>query len=195
VAGAFSVIPEDADEAIRQDLRPDERLLWSGQPPQGVRLQAVDAFLIPFSFLWAGFAIFWETLVIVQGAPIFFAGVGVPFVILGLYLVVGRFGVDARQRARTFYALTDRRVVIISGIFSRSTRSLAVRTLSDVALTKRKGGSGTISFGPMSPLYAWWGGAGWPGTGRYAPPCFRLDDNVEEVYEKILAAQQAAAVG
>jgi hypothetical protein len=188
-------MPEDADTAIRQDLRPDERLLWSGQPPQGVRLQAADAFLIPLSILWSGFAIFWEILVIVLGAPLFFTGLGVPFVILGLYLVVGRFWVDARQRARTFYALTDRRVVIISGIFSRSARSLAVHTLSDVALTKRKGGSGTISFGPMSPLYAWWGAAGWPGTSRYAPPCFQLDGNVEEVYEKILAAQQAATLG
>lgn len=183
--------PEDADSVIRDVLRRDERLLWSGQPPQGMRLQATDAFLIPFSILWGGFAIFWETTVITQGAPIFFAAWGVPFVLVGVYLIVGRFWVDARQRARTYYALSDRRVIIVSGIFSRTTQSLDVRSLSDVALTKRKGNSGRISFGPVNPMWAWWGTAGWPGMARYATPCFELDGNAEEVREKVLAVKHS----
>jgi hypothetical protein len=134
-------------------------------------------------------------MVVVAGAPLFFMVWGVPFVLVGLYLIVGRFWVDARQRARTYYGLTDRRVIIVSGIFSRSTRSLNVRILSDVALTKRRNGSGTISFGQVNPMYAWWGSAGWPGMGRYAAPCLELDGDAEEVYEKILAAQQACTGG
>jgi hypothetical protein len=113
---------QDADSVIREDLRRDERLLWSGQPPQGMRLRAADAFLIPFSIIWGGFAIFWETMVVVKGAPLFFMAWGIPFVIVGLYLIFGRFWVDARQRVQTYYALTDSRVIIISGIFSRNTR-------------------------------------------------------------------------
>ena len=109
---------EYADSVIRQDLRRHEQLVWSGQPPQGVRLRAADAFLIPFSILWGGFAIFWETMVVVVGAPWLFMVFGVPFVIAGLYLIVGRFWVDAGQRARTFYGLTDKRVIIVSGIFN-----------------------------------------------------------------------------
>ncbi len=150
-------------------------------------------FLIPFSILWGGFAVFWETIVVVQGAPLFFMAWGVPFVVVGLYLIVGRFWVDARQRAQTYYALTDSRVIIVSGVFSRSTRSLNVRTLSDVAMTKKRDGRGTISFGPGNPMYAWWGMAGWPGMSRYTPPHLELDCDAEEVYEKILAAQKAGS--
>jgi hypothetical protein len=188
-----NVLFQDADLVIREELRRDERLLWSGQPPQGMRLCAADAFMIPFSILWGGFAIFWETTVVVQGAPLFFMAWGVPFVVVGLYLIVGRFWFDARQRAQTYYALTDSRVIIVSGVFSRSTRSLNVRTLSDVAMTKKKNGSGMISFGPVNPMYAWWGTAGWPGMSRYMPPCLELDCNADEVYEKILAAQKAGS--
>ena len=123
----------------------------------------------------------------------FFMAWGVPFVLVGLYLIVGRFWVDAKQRAETYYALTDSRVIIVSGVFSRSTRSLSTRTLSDVAMTKKKNGSGTISFGPVNPMYAWWGIAGWPGMGRYTTPCLELDGNAEEVYGKILAVQKASS--
>jgi hypothetical protein len=181
----------DADLLIRQELGHDERLLWSGQPAQGVRLRAADAFLIPFSLLWGGFAIFWETSVISLGAPLFFVIWGIPFVLVGLYLIAGRFWTDARQRARTYYALTDSRIIIISGIFSRSTRSLSLRNLSGVCLTAKANGGGVIAFGPVNPMFYWWGASGWPGTGRYATPCFELDGNAREVYEKILAVQRA----
>jgi hypothetical protein len=183
---------QDAESEIREELRRDERLLWSGQPPQGLRLRASDAFLIPFSLMWGGFAIFWESAVIANGAPLFFMILGVPFVLIGLYLIVGRFWVDARQRAKTYYGLTDSRVIIISGVFSRSTRSLNLRTLSDVAVTRKKNGSGTIWFGPVNPMYAWGANGGWPGMGRYATPCLELDDDVEAVYEKILAVQKVS---
>ena len=181
---------EDTVSAIRSELRRDERLLWSGQPPRGVRLCAADAFLIPFSIMWGGFAIFWETSVISGGAPFFFMLWGIPFVLVGLYLMFGRFLVDAWQRSRTFYALTNDRIIIVSGIFSRNTRSLNVRTLSDVTLNKRGNGNGTISFGPVPPMYAWWGGAGWPGMGRYMAPSLEVEGNADEVYEKILAVQK-----
>ncbi|MGD0898102.1 MAG: hypothetical protein ABR915_09730 [Thermoguttaceae bacterium] len=106
---------DDADSMIRSELRPEERLLWTGRPPQGIRLRATDAFLIPFSILWGGFAFFWEAMVIASGAPLFFVAWGIPFVVVGLYLVLGRFWVDARQRAHTFYGLTDSRIIVVEG--------------------------------------------------------------------------------
>jgi hypothetical protein len=184
---------DDADSVIRDELRRDERVIWTGQPPQGMRLRAADAFLIPFSLLWGGFAVFWEATVVASDAPVFFVLWGIPFVLVGIYLIVGRFWFDAAQRARTYYGLTDSRVLIVSGVFSRSTKSLSIRTLSDVTLTTNKAGKGTISFGPMNQMYAWWAVNGWPGMGRYAAPCFELDDNAKEVYEMILAAQKESA--
>ncbi|MGC8641689.1 MAG: PH domain-containing protein [Isosphaeraceae bacterium] len=183
---------EMPEEVIRRELGPSEKLKWSGQPRQGLVLRAADAFLIPFSIMWGGFAIFWETMVIIQGAPFFFALWGIPFVLVGLYLMIGRFWVDARQRAAMAYGVTSERVVIVSGMRSRTVKSLDLSTLSEVTLTERSDGSGTITFGPLPFLPGTRAEAGWQGFGQPLVPCFDLPGNAREVYEIILKARQAA---
>jgi hypothetical protein len=183
---------DQAEEVIRAELGPGERLLWAGRPPLGLILRAIDVFLIPFSLLWGGFAIYWEVSVIQGGAPLFLALWGVPFVLLGLYLMIGRFIVDARQRARIFYAVTSERIMIVSGLFSRKVKSLSLDTLTDVSLTERGNGAGMITFGPVPPIYGWYAGAGWPGMGLYGAPCFELPSDARQVYEVIRSAQRAA---
>ena len=76
---------------LREHLDPRESLLWTGQPKGGIVIRAGDAFMIPFSLMWAGFAFFWEFSVIQSGAPFFFKLWGIPFVLIGLYIVIGRF--------------------------------------------------------------------------------------------------------
>jgi Bacterial PH domain len=126
-----------SNSEIERELSSGEKLLWSGQPAQGFRFRPADLFMIPFSLLWCGFAIFWEGSVIATKAPFFFKLWGIPFVLVGLYVVAGRFIVDAKARARTFYGVTTDRIIIIGGAFSRQTKSLQLRTLSDISLTER----------------------------------------------------------
>jgi hypothetical protein len=184
-------VGESPEDVIRKELGPSERLLWSGRPRQGFVLRASDAFLIPFSIMWGGFAIFWEASVISRGAPFFFMLWGVPFVLVGLYIMVGRFWVDARQRAATFYGVTSERVVIVSGVFARGVKSLGIDTLTDVSLTERVGGGGTITFGSVPFGYGLYAGTGWP-FGQAAVPNFDLSDGARGVYEIIRGSQQAA---
>src|SRR6266850_5154513 len=126
---------ESAGSVIASELGACERLLWSGRPAQGIVLRPSDAFLIPFSLLWGGFAMFWEYLVVTTArAPFFFMLWGIPFVCMGLHLIFGRFLLDAKQRSNTFYGVTNQRIIIVSGISSRKIKSLNVRTLSDVSL-------------------------------------------------------------
>jgi hypothetical protein len=116
----------------------------------------------------------------------------VPFVLVGLYIIFGRFWVDARQRAATVYAVTSERVVIISGVFARRVKSLGIDTITDVSLTERGDGAGTITFGPVPPFDWWYGGAGWPGFGHQAVPSFELAGEARQVYEIVRGAQRAA---
>ncbi|MHA3770563.1 PH domain-containing protein [Verrucomicrobiota bacterium sgz303538] len=181
-------------------LDPGERLLWSGQPRGGIRLRAQDVFLIPFSLFWGGFAIFWEVMALTatSKAPgpvgIVFPLFGLPFVVMGLYLIFGRFLVDARIRAKTFYGVTNERIIIISGLFSQQIKSLQLRTLTDVSLTQRGEGSGSITFGPTHFMNGFFPAGSWPGTARYAPPSFDLIDGAKEVYDVIRSAQRGTPV-
>ena len=176
--------------AFEEYLGPGERLLWSGQPKQGLILRGSDIFLVPFTLLWGGFAIFWEVSVIASGAPFFFTLWGVPFVLVGLYLMAGRFVVDALQRANTTYALTNERVIILSGLIYRQVKSINLRTLSDLTLSQAKGGRGTITLGPTSPLNWFYAGAAWPGRSQHLSPTLELIDEAKLVYDQIREIQQ-----
>ena len=174
------------------ELAAGERLLWSGQPKQGVIFRTSEVFMTPFALLWAGFAIFWEWSVIQSNAPAFFMLWGVPFVLIGLYLVFGRFIVEAQQRARTLYGVTNERVLIVSGLFTRKIKSLALRTLSDLSLSESSNGEGSITFGSSAPLAAWFGGSAWPGTDAYLGPRFEAIPNARTIYNIIRDAQRVA---
>jgi hypothetical protein len=183
---------DDAREQLEVELDASERWLWSGRPRQGLLLRPSDAYLIPFSLLWGGFAIFWECSVIIVGAPTFFWVWGIPFVLVGLYLIVGRFWADARMRAKTYYGVTNERVLIVSGVFRRRIQSFDLATISDLSLSERGGRTGTISLGPSSYWLAWYGGGGWPMMNNQRPPLLDSIHDARSVYETIRRAQRAA---
>lgn len=185
-------LDESAEDVVGRELGQGEKRLWVGRPRQGIQLRGSDIFLIPFSLMWGGFAIIWEVMAIVKGAPWFFALFGIPFVLVGLYLIFGRFWMDARQRSRTVYGVTSERVIIITEPPARRVKSLNLDTLSDVSLTERRDGSGTITFGPLPPFYNWYGGTGWPGMGYAEVPCFDVADEARQVYEILCDAQRKA---
>jgi hypothetical protein len=135
------------EHVLSAELRRSEKLIWSGRPRQGVFLTQRDAGMIPFSLMWGGFSFFWEFKAVSSGGPLFFDLWGVPFVLVGLYMIVGRFFYEAMLRSRTYYGLTNERV-IISGLSSRTVKSLQVQTLTDVSLSEEASGSGTVTFGP-----------------------------------------------
>jgi hypothetical protein len=175
-----------ADHILSAELRRLEKLLWSGRPRQGVFLTQKDAGMIPFSLMWGGFSFFWEYEAVKSGGPLFFDLWGVPFVLVGLYMIVGRFFYEAMLRSRTYYGLTNQRVIIISGLLSRTVKSLQVQTLTDVALSEEASGAGTVSFGPnmSSP------GRG-SSVGREPQSSFDSIADAREVFEQICLARRS----
>ena len=137
----------------------DESLRWTGAPQRGLLLRPSDWYTIPFSLLWAGFAIFWETAVVSSGAPFFFWIWGVPFVCIGLYGVAGRFFWEANVRSRTQYAVTDRAAYIVVSGFRGAVRRYAGAALDDVRIERKRDGSGTLRFGPDVPALGLWVGS------------------------------------
>ena len=179
-----------ATQEINKELSRSEKLLWSGAPKRGVMFRGADIFLIPFSILWCGFAIFWELTAVAGKAPFFFKLWGIPFVVVGLYFVFGRFFVEAKQRSKTIYCLTSERIIIISGVFSKKVKSINLKNLSEVSLSEKSDNSGTITFGSGNPLYSMFSGMSWPGMSQRMPPSFEMIQNAKTVHEMIRNAQK-----
>ena len=112
----------------------------------------------------------------------------------GIYIIFGRFLVDARRRSGIYYGVTKDRVIIISGTRTRQVKSLNLHMLSDLSMEERRDGSGTISFGAAHPMSAWGSGMSWPGMERYLPPSFESIPDVRTVYALIEEAQALASM-
>jgi len=144
-----------AEDLIREELLPEEKILWADQPLPGRLFSPADLFLIPFSLFWLGFSIFWMVMASAgaRTAPgsigIIFPLFGLPFVLIGLYLVFGRFIYTHYRRKNTLYAVTDQRIIIMNRMFNKTVRSEKINSITTIDKYVRRDGSGTISFGMM----------------------------------------------
>jgi hypothetical protein len=180
----------EAQEELQKHIDANEKLIWTGQPKKGIIFRTADIFMIPFSLLWCGFAIFWFYTAITSGAPIFFALFGVPFVAIGLTFVFGRFIIDAKQRAHTFYGITHERIIIKSGIFKISIKSLPIKNQTEIECEEKPDGSGTINFGTKNPMMVWGNGMNWwPGV-KVTPSLDSIPE-ARKVYQQILSLQKS----
>lgn len=186
-------IDQTAYEAIRPELLSGEAVLWAGRPERRVIFHQEDAFLIPFSLLWGGFAIFWEGGVLGlfgfghgNQAPGFFVLWGVPFVLIGQYLIWGRFFMAAWKKAGTYYAVTDRRVLVVQNAWKYKTASSYIDALPVLTLESGSGSLGTLRFGPRPDVFARNNSFGvWDGMNIDDIPVFRDIECVREVYQLV----------
>jgi hypothetical protein len=148
-------------------------------------------FLIPFSLLWCFMIFNFEyRAMTANNVQVFTVIWGIPFIVIGIHMVVGRFFVDIYQRSQTYYGVTDRRVLILSGIFAREVKTISLHNLNETSLTERADGSGDIAFGSLGQMSMAWRGSGWPGMERKMVPMFEAVDNVRQVYDLIQQAQR-----
>lgn len=166
---------------VRELLGGGESLLWSGRPRRGMVLHASDWPSIGMGVFMVLFSLFWMGIAIRAAGPFFLFGS--IFLAVGLYIAGGAQWVDARRRARTVYAVTDRRVIIASDFFGRRVTSLDLESLTNVSL-RQAGGHGTILFGAENSLARW----------AYGPfmsasvPRFELGDDLMRAYEAVTSA-------
>jgi hypothetical protein len=136
------------------------------QPKQGFVFNPRDAFLIPFSLMWGGFAIFWNATVWMipgtdGGSPDWFSRLwGIPFLLAGLYFIAGRFLHDAHIRKNMLYAVTNQRILVLRGT---KITSLDIHRLPRLELSEHRDGTGTLAFeasnfGPWGGMngFSWW---------------------------------------
>lgn len=160
-------------------LDSDENLIWWDQPARGLVLHQQDSLLIPFSLLWGGGAIFSEIRALSGAESLFFRLWGVPFVLIGIYLIFGRFIYDAWRRNNTAYALTDQRAIFL---FRNDMKMINISGINELKIVKHGVDFSSISFGPesISPYYS-------HGvlSGKPAVPTFEMIKDGEHVFSAI----------
>jgi hypothetical protein len=155
-----------------------------------------DLLGLPFNLLLLAFAIFWEYSVFTLGrtatlgssafiSQAIMVGGGLFLIAATLYQVVGRFPHDAYLRGRTFYGLTDQRVIILTTLRPPQRQSIALEVLGPITMTGRRDGRGTVSFGVTPPNRRWWQSA-W--TLVTVPLALVMISDPEQVAEKIRRA-------
>lgn len=180
----------DARSVISGELDAGERLLWAGRAVQGVRLNRMILLMAPMALATAGL-VFYVANDENGPASWAFPTVGL---LLGMdLLVMGAvmFG-NARGRARTFYGLTDRRVMVVFAP-PKTVRSWPLDALESLSVETRDDGSGTVRFGQPDPPVYWPGDNGWTVLTTSLAPEFESVADAAQVHQKILAARQAFA--
>jgi hypothetical protein len=144
-----------ADENVfEQDLLRGERILWSGQPDPSVNFTTVDIFLVPLSLFFGGFALLFASTALFGGAPPMFVLFVSVFVVFVLYIIFGRFLYKAWKKKRTYYAVTNERVIAVTTSGRRNIQAAHINTLPSINKSIRRNGIGTVKFGNPAPVFA-----------------------------------------
>jgi len=162
-------------------LRLDEKFIWAGQPQTGIKFRKSDILFIPFSVVWTAFFI-----ILVWLQHIYTV---VPFFIVGLYMIIGRFIVDAIYRTRVYYGLTDNRVIILSGYFKRKVESIPLKDLREITILTKSDRSGTITLEPAKLIYNWNTASYFHSAIQFAPTQLEFISDAQLVYDEILSAR------
>jgi hypothetical protein len=189
-------LASDAAAAMTAHLAPGERLLWAGQPKQGFALRGWDILYWPFSILMA---VVGTILTVVElrapsepGAIVF----ALLAMLAGYYGTVIRYFVDRWQRSTTYYAVTDRRALILTRESPDYIQSIDLSTLKEVTYTRRGDNTGTLEFDRPSYFtiqgrYDTGRGASLPFMEPALTPAFEMIPNAREVRDLIVQTQHA----
>jgi len=185
------------NELLQGEIVPDEEILWVGQPDPAVIFTNADIFLVPFSILWGGFAVSWECSALFMPVVsnhgtsfplIIFPLFGLPFVIIGLYITFGRFIYKKWKKQHTYYAITNKRAIILSDSRRGNIRAVRIDTLQGLSRNMRSDGHGSITFGEKSGYPLSYGNTGLDFFGsQYGEPPLTFYDikNASSVYELV----------
>ncbi len=153
--------------------------MWTDRPATSIIFQSSDWFVVPFSVFWLGsylthFGDFSSQNFSWSSVTFF----DMMFISVGLYFLVGRFIHDIIKRKATYYALTNKKLLIKSGIGSSHLQSIYLNSLASIQIQEKSNGKGTLSFNSLqSPAR------------NEAVPNFEGIDKVKSVYDLIQQSQ------
>ena len=121
-----------------------------------------------------------------QGFMVIWNDLGIPFVVVGQYLIWGRFVYTAWLKRRTYYAVTNRRVVVVQEGWKRQVASAYIDSLPSLIKEGGSNGIGILRFGPAQSMWSnnrGWGT--WNALNVSDQPAFVDIEDVDSVYRLV----------
>jgi hypothetical protein len=179
---------------LLNELAPGESVVWQGKPHKWLFITTGplhEVLFVPFSLAWGGFFACLEVFAIhagsVGGALLF-----APFLLVGLYLIGGRFWMGKRCWENTYYLITNTRVLVRVGAVNPRVTSLDFAKICSVHLHAKRLGLGHINLNSggchvFGSIYPWQPGASWAIINGLVVtiPSFRYIRDPENVYETL----------
>ncbi|MEM6726404.1 MAG: hypothetical protein AAF598_20340, partial [Bacteroidota bacterium] len=142
------------------------------------------------SLFWAGVAFFWEYSMLSSGGPLMLSILGIPFILIAIYMVIGRFFYSSWRRKKTYYALTNQRLVWATDFFKKRSLTVDLKEIDQMKrLTKPNGELETIQFYHQGPWYFRRISITIRGKNRSKDLAFDLIPEAEQVYDLINQAR------
>ena len=150
------ILPRETAALVDAELRPEERIVWVGQPIPG-RFARKSIGMVLFGIPCTAISVLWmiaTAIMLAQesdGARVFFDFffplLGLPFLFLGIAMLFSPYWLRRNAR-RTAYVITDQRALILN---ARGWRGVALRSFEPEQLTtlkwrQNRDGSGDIIF-------------------------------------------------
>lgn len=143
--------PDPLLAALKREMLPGERLLWSGKPEPGAASFAAFGIWL-FAVPWTAFALFWTAMawnsvggadanggIVSYAFPLF----GLPFILTGLAMLSAPLW--ARRAAeKTIFGITDQRVVSLTQLWRLRINSVSADQIGPMKRVERKDGSGSL---------------------------------------------------
>jgi hypothetical protein len=130
---------------LKRHLAPHENILWSGHPSVRIRYSNSDFFLIPLLTTCLCIIAFLCIDFFIRG---WFLGVLYLLFTLPVFWIVlhGRFMYKSWKKKKTFYAVTDKRALIVYRVFKEYVQGIEFKNIETVRINKKKQGYGDIIF-------------------------------------------------
>ncbi|MBX7250892.1 MAG: hypothetical protein K1X50_02840 [Candidatus Promineofilum sp.] len=198
---AVNTIADNATyAAVKPHLRDGELLLWAGRPKQGFALRARDIGASVIGILFVGPSMLRLASEVLaandRATPVWVAALLLAGVV-GLARWIYGFVEDIRRRGALWYAVTDARVLFVTGRELTYAEQLGLNELDSIKLSRRFDGTGTITFvsrphwrrrQPSASPEDDWPWRTKPGERIYA---FEMIANSRAVEKLILAAKES----
>ncbi len=150
------------ESLLNENLEPDEQVLWTGKPRLSKVFDRTDLVLIPLGLYQTLFGLFYLSMALDNinfalnvsgpGSKLFYISIMmvIPVIAISFYLLLPRLIIKTYIKAKTHYAITNCRVIVIRTNRRNKIKHLAFVKIEYFEIRTSKSGTGNLYFNKLN---------------------------------------------